>query len=97
MTNHHFFIDDVGQRQGAEQLRESFIHSLIFKFCLNLTFEPVDVVDLFGFVVAAGHVQKIYVDAFPSYEGEDALNGERTAVDEIAVEKVFVVDGGDAV
>lgn len=74
MTDHHSLVDDISQRKPTEKFRKSFIDSGIFVLGLDLSLETINMVDLFGFVVAAGHMQDFLVRAFPSDQGEHALN-----------------------
>ena len=48
-------------------------------------------------MVAAGHEEVIGVQQLEGEEGEDALHGERASVDEVAVEKVRIVFGRNAI
>ena len=74
MADHNFLVDDISQRKPAEKFRKSFIDSRIFILGFDLSLETINMVDLFGFVVAASHMQDFLVRAFPSDQGEHALN-----------------------
>jgi hypothetical protein len=53
MTNHNFLVDHIGERKGAEELREGLIDYRVFVLGFNLTLESLDMLDLLGLVVAS--------------------------------------------
>ena len=97
MADHNLFVDDVAQRQMAEQLGEGLIYSWIFILGLNFTFEPVDMVDLLGFVVSSGEMQKVNIGTFPGNKSKHALNRKGPSIDKIAVEEILIFLCGVAV
>mmetsp|Transcript_9532 Transcript_9532/g.21534 ORF Transcript_9532/g.21534 Transcript_9532/m.21534 type:complete len:216 (+) Transcript_9532:1307-1954(+) len=60
---------------------------------LYLTLESVYLVHIQTFVVAAGEVQMLWIHHLEGEEQQHDLKRERTAIDEIAVEKIRVVLG----
>ena len=74
MADHDFFVNDIGKWQSAEELREGLVDSIVFVLGLDLSFESIDVVDLFGLMVSSGHMHEVNVDALPSNQGYDALD-----------------------
>lgn len=91
MANHNFVIEDIGQGKIAEEFRESFINSIILVFGLNFTLKSIYHVNLFGLMVSPCHVKNIFIDTFPGNKGHDTLYRERSTVDKISIEEIFVV------
>ena len=81
----------------TEQLGEGLVDSRIFIFGLNFTFKSVDMVDLLGFMVSSGKMQKVNISTFPSNKSKHALNWKRTSINKITIEEIFIFLCGIAV
>lgn len=90
MTHHHTSIEHICKRQTTKQFRDSFVHAQILEFSFDFALEPVDHVDLFCLMVASGHVQELFVHAFPSNQSHNALHWEWASVYEISIEQIFI-------
>ena len=66
-------------------------------FALHLPVEAVDSVHALALVVASGQVEASGVEALEDEQSEDALHGEGPPVHKVAVEKVRIVVGREAV
>jgi hypothetical protein len=73
----------------AKKLRKGLIDTNIFILSFNLSFEAIDMIDLFGLMISSGHMQVLNIDAFPGDECEHALNRERASIDKIAIIEVL--------
>lgn len=90
VTDHNFFVEDIGKWKRTEELRESFIDPNILVLCLNFSLKPVNMVHLLGLMISSSHMQEVFIGALPSNEREHALDRERTSIYEISIEEVLV-------
>mmetsp|Transcript_81159 Transcript_81159/g.173667 ORF Transcript_81159/g.173667 Transcript_81159/m.173667 type:complete len:264 (+) Transcript_81159:34-825(+) len=82
-------IDDVTQRQQVEGFAEEHVQARIV-LGRHLSFKAVDPVHGLRLMVPSRQMQVLRVKQLPSEEGEDNLNGKRTAIHEVPVEEVRV-------
>lgn len=93
VVDHDFAVDDVGEGQVAEQLREEVV-GLRVVLRLNLPFKAIHLVQLLRLVVASAHEEVLGEADLPTQHEHDDLNGEGAAVNEVTVEKVGILLGG---
>ena len=90
MTDHDLLIEDIGNGQRTEQLRERLVDSNILILMVDLSLEAIDHVDLFSLMIAPSHMQELFIRALPSNQRQHALHRERPPVHEVPVEEVLV-------
>ena len=80
----------MSQWKPVVDLREE-IHHVGRVLGFHFTLEAVHFVHVFGLVIAPAHEEVVRVEQLEGEEREDALDGEGSAVDKVAVEQVRVV------
>ena len=92
MAHHHLPIDNIAQRQVAEQLGECIVN-LSTILCLDLPLKTIDHINLLSLMVSSGKVQEIMVACLPCQESQHTFDRERPSIHEVTVEEVFIIYG----
>ena len=90
VADHDLAVDDVAQRQVAEELREEIV-GLHVVLGLDFALEAVHFVELLSLVVTPTHEEMLWQTHFPSEQSHDYLYSERASVNEVSIEHIWVL------